>query len=336
MTSDPASLPCPDLYMIRHILSGGGVIDPAAAAELLDHFEACASCGASIAEVEESVDTRDILRRSEEYLALAKLKKVHLCRFLGTGGAGLVFEAEVEIAHTTRTVALKIVHPRWRRSSVHKERFFREARLAAAIQHKRIVVLHQVGESFGMPFIVFERVAGPSLLSWIESRTAITASLGLRLALEIAEGLAAVHEKCVVHRDIKAENIVFDGAPTTDGAPGHIKIVDFGLARSNHPDFDFECIGGAVNDARADLFSFGCLLYHLTTGRPPFSGDSPIDRLRSLVNDIPEAPEFVSMPELGPLIGRLLSKNPEHRPESAGEISSLLAGLASGLKGWRS
>ncbi len=255
---------------------------------------------------------------------------------LGQGGMGEVFLACDE--RLGRRVAIKRV----RRDShpAVRERFRREARAAARLNHPAIVQIYDVVEDGPGDAIVMELAEGRTLRALLATGLP-SPDRAVRLAEEIAGGLAAAHAAGLVHRDLKAENVIVT-------ADDHAKILDFGLAKgAGEPEEDSLTAHGAVLgtfhamspeqasgeavDARSDLFSFGVLLYEMLAGRSPFRGAGAADTIRRVLTH--EPPPLGALrpdlpPELTRLVDRLLAKDREARPASAGEVSAILARVA--------
>ncbi|HEX9733655.1 MAG TPA: protein kinase [Thermoanaerobaculia bacterium] len=261
---------------------------------------------------------------------------------LGTGGMGEVFKAYDD--RLERWVAIKRIRPGKEDTDENRQRFLREARATAALNHSSIVHVYDIFRDEDSDCIVMEYVDGRTLQSMTTDgpldplRTA-------RLAQEIAEGLAAAHEKNILHRDLKTENIIVT-------PEGHAKILDFGLARpliSNELDSSLtgkgqlvgtsrsmspEYVGGDKVDERSDLFAFGVLLYEALTGHSPFKAQNTLATLKQIiVHQQPPAREInPAVPqELSDLIDRLLEKAPEERPQSAKEVAADLAWIGGHL-----
>ncbi len=252
---------------------------------------------------------------------------------IGRGGMGIVFEADDVLLG--RKVALKTIRPELAVRGDAKARFLHEARAAASIRSDHVVTIHRVDEANGVPFIAMEYLQGQPLNAWMKEHRAGPSHI-CRIGHEIALGLAAAHESGHIHRDIKPGNIWLE-APN-----GRVKILDFGLARTVEADFRLTgsnvIIGtpaymapeqgrNETADHRSDLFSLGAVLYQLATGRRPFQGRDIFEVIESLASQTPP-PARTLNPEIGPalsdLIGRLLSKDPSGRPQSAREVASEL------------
>ena len=269
---------------------------------------------------------------------------------LGRGGMGEVYEAYD--TRLERTVALKRVHLQGSGSSTsRRRRFRREARAAAGLGHPAIVQIYDILEQDGEDWLVMERVEGRTLSELVEDGP-LPEERALPLARQIAEGLAAAHERGVVHRDLKTENVIVT-------PEGRAKILDFGLAKrlasasSDRGDPSLtgerqmlgtframapEQIRGAEVDGRTDLFAFGVLLYETLTGRSPFADPDPAVALRKVCAEDPAPPAQLDKtlsPALSELILRLLEKDPGRRPKRASDVAAALTELETGTVGRR-
>ncbi|MGP8303468.1 tetratricopeptide repeat protein [Streptomyces inhibens] len=263
---------------------------------------------------------------------------------IGRGGMGEVWRARDEsLGRQVAVKCLKPLGPRHEPSflQVLRERFRREARVAAALQHRGITVVHDFGEDDGTLFIVMELLGGRNLSQLLDDnrRQPLPVPDVIEIAEQVTAALAYTHEQAIVHRDLKPANIV----RTTDGT---VKICDFGIARLGH-DIGFtarltgtgiamgsphymspEQIGAHAMDHRSDLYSLGCVLYELATGVPPFDlgdawavlighRDTAPTPPRTLRPDLPEAYERIML--------ELLAKEPDNRPRDADELAKRLA-----------
>ncbi len=256
-------------------------------------------------------------------------------RVLGVGGMGIVFQAED--THLKRYVAIKALRPALAACETARRRFLNEARAAAAIKHDHVVYINHVGEHKGIPFLVMEFLEGESLEMRIRREKRLPFDDVLRIGREAASGLAAAHDRGLIHRDVKPSNLWLEGEQ------GKVKVLDFGLARgAPGEDGDLTQIGfvvgtpsymspeqarGETVDSRTDLFSLGCVLYRLVTGELPFRGPDALSTLIALGADHPEPPQQLSSdipPALGDVILRLLSKDPANRPSCAAVVVEVM------------
>ncbi len=273
--------------------------------------------------------------------ALPTFDGFEIVRILGKGGMGTVYLARDQ--RLGRYVAIKVLNASELAYEDRKARFMREARSAASIRHSNIATIHEVGEtSDGLPFIVMEYCEGETLSQRVRRRPIDSAEF-LSIARQIAAGLAAAHEKGIIHRDIKSANIIIE-------PNGVVKILDFGLAKSlprsmTEPGMErtFESstghffgtlhflapeqARGGNADVRSDLFSVGVVLYHLAAGHLPFNAEAPLMVLDKIRDGEPEP--FVPIDPTFPptaikIIARLLQKNPDERYQTARELQSHL------------
>ncbi len=268
---------------------------------------------------------------------IGRLGPYSVLQVLGAGGMGVVFLARD--GQLDRLVALKAMLPVVAAQPAARQRFLREARSTAAVEHDHVVSILHVGEEQGVPFLAMPFLRGEPLNTRLQRGGKLPLAEVLRIGWEAAEGLAAAHERGLIHRDIKPANIWLEGER------GRVKILDFGLARSSstgelltEPGLVFgtpnymspEQANGQTLDARSDLFSLGCVLYEMATGHQPFPGNNALSVLRSVVDTSPLPPRKVD-PELPPaladVIEQLLQKNPAHRPATTRAVASILRSL---------
>jgi WD40 repeat protein len=282
---------------------------------------------------------------------LGRLGGYRVLSVLGSGGMGLVFRAED--TRLQREVALKVMRPELTARPDFHSRFQREARAAAAVKHDHIATVYQVGEDRGTSFLAMELLEGESLAARLAREPRLPVAEVLRIGHQAACGLAAAHEKGLIHRDIKPANLWLEREPRTSahGEPGasatggRVKILDFGLAKLEGAEVQATQSGrvmgtpcymapeqarGEKSDARADLFSLGCVLYKAATGQVPFKGEQTLSVLWSLANERPQSARAINpqVPAaLSDLIDRLLAKQPAGRPASAQAVAEALAAI---------
>jgi eukaryotic-like serine/threonine-protein kinase len=260
-----------------------------------------------------------------------------ILRLLGAGGMGRVYLAED--LKLGREVALKVLPEEFASDESRMRRFVREAKAASALSHPNVAQIYEVGEDNGTSFITMEFVEGESLADKLVSGP-LDAETTLDIALQLADALDEVHAHGISHRDLKPSNVIISRR-------GHVKLVDFGLARfdtgasdadtksptaslttpglivGSVPYMSPEQALGRKSDHRSDIFSLGVLLYELTTGQRPFRGETDTEIIDNIVHGAPVAVarlNYKVSPELERIIRKCLEKNPEDRYQSAREL----------------
>jgi len=287
---------------------------------------------------------------------IGRVGHYRVLHLLGSGGMGMVFAAE-DIA-LQRYVAIKVMHPELASDpSGGWQRFLREARALGGVKHQHLVTVYQAFQDRGTVFLVMELLEGESLEARIRRPEPLSLQEILQIGREIAIGLSVLHGHGLIHRDIKPANIWLEITPEgkrrkstsksgvirrSDSSPFQVKILDLGLVRSvegsdgltasgmvmGTPAYmSLEQVRGLALDHRTDLFSLGCVLYAMCTGKPPFEAENPVaqatalirGRIRPAIARNPATPKLLS-----DLITNLLAKEPQDRPESALEVVDLL------------
>jgi hypothetical protein len=259
---------------------------------------------------------------------------------LGEGGMGTVYKAED--VSLSRIVALKILPKRVTQKPVLVERFKREARAAAQVEHPNIVQVYRVGQEGNLHFIVMQYVKGEDLSGKIKEEGRLDDKTASNMMFSAAQGLAVAHDHGIVHRDIKPDNIMLT-------EKGEVKIADFGLARELQSDSDIsqtgqvlgtpyymspeQCDGRPV-DGRADIYSLGATFYYLVTGVKPFTGETPYQVIMKHISEplVPPqefAPDLAD--EVNEIILKMMEKDPADRYPSA---DALVEDLGKQLKNW--
>jgi len=292
----------------------------------------CPECGApfsSINKAEFPVKTDPLIGQT--------LGQFEIVDLLGRGGMGAVYKARQ--ASLDRMVAIKVLPRRFSRNARFVARFDREARAAAAISHRNIIEIYDVGQDRGYHFIAMEFIDGENLADVLKREGRLPAGRALRLMRQVVAALAAAGEAGIVHRDIKPSNILIDSM-------GIAKVADFGLAKRPGTDVSVTATGAALGtplymppeaaqgtalDARSDLYSLGATFYHVLAGRPPFQAASSPELILKHATQRPE-PLGAVAPDIDPrlphIIDRLLRKNPSARYPSAQALLDELDAIA--------
>jgi eukaryotic-like serine/threonine-protein kinase len=260
-------------------------------------------------------------------------------RKLGAGGMADVYLAEDQ--ELGRRVAIKILNSRHGNDDQFIERFRREAKNAAALNHPNIVSIYDRGEAEDTYYIAMEFLDGRTLKELIVSRGAAPVNVAIEYARQILSALRFAHRHGIVHRDIKPHNALVDGE-------GRVKVTDFGIARAGTSQMTEagsivgtaqylspeQARGGEV-DPRSDLYSLGIVLYELLTGKTPFDGETPVEIAMKHLSTPPKPPSTLRPdvpPELDMVVMRALAKNPDDRYQSADEMEGDLDRVARGAR----
>jgi serine/threonine protein kinase len=274
-----------------------------------------------------------------------KIGRYEDLKVIGRGGMGMIYRARDPVLE--RSVALKVISS-FEVTADLRARFFREARACARLRdHPNIVTIHDMGEDDGRLFIVMELLEGEELQKIISRHAPLTLAEKLAIVRQICDGLYHAHQKGIVHRDIKPANIFL--LPS-----GQVKILDFGIAQiaaaTTHGDLTRtgmmmgtprymapEQVRGQA-DHRSDIFSVGAVAYELFSGRPPFTGENPLqilDQLRTVTPPRLSELDPTLPPELSTIVARAIQKEQEQRFADLGEMGRELAAVQRGLgEGW--
>ena len=260
---------------------------------------------------------------------------------VGRGGMGVVYHA-VQLS-LGRPVALKLIAPHLAGEEGFRERFVRESRLAASIDHPHIVPVYGAGEADGVYYIAMRFVDGVNLRATIAGAGRLEPHRAARLVRQVADALDSAHGRGLVHRDVKPANILL----SQHGGNEHAYLTDFGLTKREATasgltasgewvgTLDYvapEQLRGGEVDGRADVYSLGCVLYQCLTGEVPFPRDNELAKLWAHLSDPPPAvSELVPAvpPALSALVGRAMAKDPDERFVSAGELGGAAVAAAS-------
>jgi len=263
--------------------------------------------------------------------------KYELEHEIGRGGMATVFRAR-DLRHD-RLVAVKIMHPELA-LALGRERFLREIRVAAGLQHPNIVAVHDSGEANGVLYYVMPFVEGESLRRRLERDTRLSVDDALRITHDITDALGYAHARGIVHRDVKPENILL-------ASTGHAMVADFGIARAAElaREDRLTATGTSLGtpaymapeqalaeeiDARADVWALGCMLFEMLTGDPPFGREQRQVLTRSLTQTAPSLRKLrVDVPpHVSDAVRRALMRSPDERFPDAAQFGARLSGAA--------
>lgn len=264
---------------------------------------------------------------------LGRVDQFEIEEEIGRGGCGVVYRGFD--THLNRPVAIKFLASHLASNGVARQRFSREARAAAAVMHPNVVPIHHVKEEVDHPYLVMGLVDGRSLEAHVRKHGPLEMKEAVRIAMQVASGLAAAHRQGLIHRDIKPANILIEQDVS------RVMITDFGLARAAD-DSDLTQTGwlagtphymspeqarGDVVDRRSDLFSLGSLMYFMVTGREPFRAEKPFAVMQNIINR-PHLPACAENSDVtatfSQLIDKLLEKDRRDRFATADEVQRRL------------
>lgn len=265
-------------------------------------------------------------------------ERYRIDKFVAQGGMATVYLAED--LRLDRKVAVKIIHPHLATNSSFRDKFIREAKMAARLSHPNLVNVFDQGTDGSTAYLVMEYVEGITLRNALDDFGALESIRALDLFEHLLSGLAAAHNAGVLHRDLKPENVLLAN-------DGRIKIGDFGLAREtdNHTATDSivgtvaylspELVTRGIADARSDVYAAGILLFELVTGRQPFQGDQAVQVAYQHAHSNVPAPSSVN-PEVTPAVDEIVlwatAKNPDDRAADAGALLAAVRRAKTALK----
>jgi len=299
-------------------------------AEVSSTFQVCPYDGGALAD-----------RTVDPMVGITFAEKYEILSVLGRGGMSTVYKAKHLLMN--RIVALKLMKDQLLVDAIAVERFKRESQAVSALSHKNVVTVFDFGVADGRAFLVMDFLDGPTLNHVIQQEGHIAAARALPIFAQICEALEHAHRKGIVHRDLKPANICL---VEQDGKTDIVKIVDFGLAKLvgesggralTRPGQVFgsplyispeQCQAKEL-DARADIYSLGCLMYEALTGMPPFLGETSFETMNKHCSEAPPAMATVAAdlniaPELEALVMRALEKDPNRRFQSAHDLRMAL------------
>jgi serine/threonine-protein kinase len=280
-----------------------------------------------------AVSHLSFLEPSENSARLGMFGRYEILKVLGQGGMGIVLQALDPVLD--RSCAVKVLAPELASSAAARQRFFREAKSAAAVVHPHVIPIQTVDEHRSLPYLVMPVIEGRSLQQRVDELGLLDGIEVVRIAMQIASGLSAAHAQGLVHRDIKPANILLENGVE------RVQITDFGLARavddasvtrsgviSGTPQYmSPEQARGESIDHRSDLFSLGSVMYFMLVGRSPFRAETTMGVLDRINNDEPRSPREVrsEIPEwLEAIVLRCLQKDANDRFQTASELFELL------------
>ena len=281
-----------------------------------------------------------MINRFQRSALTSTIGRYRIIEKVGQGGMGVVYRAHDTLLE--RVVALKIISASIEDNPELRERFFREARAAGQLSHRNIITIHDLGEHEGQPFLSMEFLTGEDLQHRLARQEPMSLRRKLEVASEICDGLSFAHRRGLVHRDVKPANIFI----TDDGV---VKLLDFGLARMVTSELTRsnmmmgtlnymspEQVRGERTDHRADIFSFGVVLYEMLSGRKAFQGDSFATTLYKILQDVPEPLNNIdsTLPsELVWLVEKALAKARDERYQELTDAGRDLAVIRQHLSG---
>lgn len=270
---------------------------------------------------------------------IRRIGKYEVIELLGRGGMGLVYRAFDR--QLNREVAIKTVTEGFTGDQEMLQRFYREAAKTGALKHPNIVIVYDLGEQDGFPYIVMEYLSGDPLDRLIQSRHPQPLAFKLKIVEQVCYALGYAHRNDVIHRDVKPANVIVQ-------PDGIVKLLDFGIARQEKSDGHLTRTGHVIGtlqymaperlknepfDGRSDIFSVGVVMFQLLTGQLPFSGDYSIVQ-KILAEKHPPLNQFLQQypGALDGILDRALAKNPNDRYSTADEMAAEVSSLAHELK----
>jgi len=304
------------------------------------HDIVCTHCGRVLETGPRScpVDGAPTKRRARAPVGAVLAGRYRLDKVLGRGGWATVYQ--VRDLQRGEDAALKLLSPELRKQAAAVRRFIDEAQTLVRLNHPHVVTVWECGQSDRYVFIVMELLKGLSLADEIVTQAPLETERAVRIALQILEGLAAAHDRGLVHRDLKPDNVLM----VDTGRETFAKVADFGIARSVIQD-NAQRPGGIVGtaaymspeqarggevDARSDIFSLGLVLYEMLTGEPAYPVEAPLLTLQRRVQEPPREihlafPDLTLPDGLAQAVNKLVAHSPQDRPQDAREAMRLLA-----------
>ncbi len=300
---------------------------PSCQAENDPSLTACTHCGVTLAEPTSVLVTVD-LKPGTLFHSRYEIRGP-----LGRGGMGMVYKAHDRTLD--ETVAIKILRPDFAEDPRMADRFKSEIKLARRVRHKNVCAIHDYGQDKGLLYISMELIEGVDLKRILREKGPLPPEEAYAVAIQMAEGLQAVHDAGIIHRDLKTPNIMRD-------AQGVARLMDFGVAKRHGAEGTVTATGHIVGtpeymspeqaqgqkvDFRSDIYALGVVIYEMFTGHVPFRGETPISTILKHLHDPPllDGPQAATIPpSLKPVLRRALAKDPDHRYPTANALADAL------------
>jgi eukaryotic-like serine/threonine-protein kinase len=300
---------------------------PSCQAESDPTLSACTHCGSTLVEPTSVLVTVD-LRPGTLFHSRYEIKGP-----LGRGGMGMVYKAHDRTLD--ETVAIKILRPDFAEDPKMADRFKSEIKLARRVRHKNVCTIHDYGQDKGLLYISMELIEGVDLKKILREKGALPPAEAYEVAIQMAEGLQAVHDAGIIHRDLKTPNIMRD-------AQGVARLMDFGVAKRHGAEGTVTATGHIVGtpeymspeqaqgqkvDFRSDIYALGVVIYEMFTGQVPFRGETPISTILKHLHDPPplESAQAAAIPpSLRPVLRKALAKEPAFRYPTATALAEAL------------
>ena len=296
------------------------MICPSCQAENADTVDVCFTCGRALGALTQG----SVVAGRYEILSP-----------LGRGGMGMVYKAHDRMLE--ETVAIKVLRSEFVNTADMGRRFRHEIKLARKVSHRNVCRIHEYGEDGGLRFISMEFIEGTDLKQVMRLAGGLATEEAFDISIQVAEGLQAIHDVGIIHRDLKTPNLMRD-------ARGIVRLMDFGIAKGSEetgtggmtktgavmgtPEYmsPEQCRGDKI-DSRSDIYSLGVVYYELFTGQVPFRGDTPVATIFKHIQDpVPFTGDAARLipPALKPVLARLLAKDRNQRYATAGEVAEAL------------